>query len=55
MRIFGPFSARKAINGSQGTVTFVRADSWWKRSNLNAFAPREGISWSPFDNKTLIC
>ncbi len=44
----------KPINGSQGAVTFVRANSWWKRSNLDAFAPRVGISWSPFGNKTVI-
>ena len=44
----------KPINGSLGPVTFTRADSWWRRSNLNAFAPRVGISWSPFDNKTVI-
>ena len=44
----------KNINGSEGPVTFVRADSWWKRSNNNAIAPRIGVSWSPFGNKTVI-
>jgi hypothetical protein len=44
----------KPLNGSQGPVTFVRADSWWQRSNINALAPRIGISWSPFGNKTVI-
>lgn len=49
------FVPNKAIDGSQGPVTFVKADSWWQRSNLGAFAPRIGISWSPFrDNKTVI-
>jgi hypothetical protein len=48
------FVPNKPMNGSQGPVTFVRSDSWWQRSNLNAFAPRIGISWSPFDNKTVI-
>jgi len=49
------FVPNKAIDGSQGTVTFVKANSWWQRSNLDAFAPRIGISWSPFgDNKTVI-
>lgn len=49
-----PFVPDRAINGSQGPVTYVRADSWWKRSNMNALAPRIGISWSPFGNKTVI-
>jgi hypothetical protein len=49
-----PFVPDKAIDGSQGPVTFVRSDTWWKRSNLNAFAPRIGISWSPFGSKTVI-
>lgn len=48
------FVPDKRIDGSQGPVTFVRANSWWQRSNLNAFAPRIGISWSPFGTKTVI-
>jgi hypothetical protein len=48
------FVPDKAIDGSQGTVTFTRASSWWKRANNDAFAPRIGISWSPFDQKTVI-
>ena len=48
------FVPDKKINGSQGPVTFVRANSWWKRSNLDAFALRIGISWSPFGSKTVI-
>jgi hypothetical protein len=48
-----PHVPDKPINGSQGPVTFVRADNWWKRSNLGAFAPRLGLSWSPFGNKTV--
>jgi hypothetical protein len=35
------------IDGSQGPVTFVHADSWFKRSNLGAVAPRIGVAWSP--------
>jgi hypothetical protein len=42
------------INGTQGTVTFVRANSWWQRSNLGAFAPRLGFSWNPLGEKTVI-
>ncbi len=48
------FVPDKNINGSEGPVTFVSAGSWWKRSNMNAFAPRIGISWSPLGNKTVI-
>ena len=48
------FVPDKPINGSQGTVTFVRAKRWWERQNLTAFAPRLGISWSPFGDKTVI-
>jgi hypothetical protein len=47
------FLPDKPIDGSQGPVTFVRANSWWKRSNADAFAPRLGISWSPSD-KTVV-
>ncbi len=36
-----------AINGSQGPVTFVKSDSWFRNNNLGAVAPRLGIAWSP--------
>ena len=42
------------INGSQGPVTFVKSDTWWTRSNADAFAPRIGISWSPFGNEKTV-
>ncbi len=42
-----PYVPDKAIDGSQGPVTFTKADSWYKRQNLDAFAPRFGIVWSP--------
>jgi hypothetical protein len=48
------YTPDRAVDGSQGPVTFVRSDSVWKRSNLDAFAPRFGLSWSPFDTKTVI-
>lgn len=44
----------KPMDGSQGPVTFVRGNSWWQRSNIDAFAPRIGISWSPLGSKTVI-
>jgi hypothetical protein len=50
-----PYVPDKPANGSQGAVTFVKASSWWKRNNLDAFAPRLGLSWAPGDNsKTVI-
>jgi hypothetical protein len=48
------FVPDKPIDGSQGPVTFIRADKWWKRSNVTAISPRVGISWSPFSDKTVI-
>ena len=43
------------IDGSQGPVTFVHADRWYKNNNLDAFAPRLGIAWSPGNsNKTVV-
>ena len=42
-----PYVPNKAVDGSQGPVTFVKADSWYKRQNLDAFAPRLGIVWAP--------
>src|SRR5262245_3355717 len=51
-RVFVP---DKAINGSQGPVTFIKADRFFKNNNLGAIGPRLGIAWSPFpDNKTVI-
>ncbi len=50
-----PYVPNLAINGSQGPVSFVKADSWYKRRNLDAFAPRTGIAWSPGkDGKTVV-
>lgn len=49
------FVPDRPIDGSQGRVTFVPADSWWSRNNLNAFAPRLGVAWDPWANgKTVI-
>jgi hypothetical protein len=42
-----PYVPDKPVDGSQGAVTFVKASSWWKRNNLDAFAPRLGLSWAP--------
>jgi Carboxypeptidase regulatory-like domain/TonB dependent receptor len=42
-----PYVPDKAVDGSQGPVSFVKTNSWWKRGNADAFAPRVGIGWSP--------
>src|SRR5207247_8883100 len=38
-------------DGSQGTVTYAKADRWFKNDNIGAVGPRVGVAWSP-DNKT---
>ena len=40
-------------DGSQGPVTFVKSDRWFKTNNVDTFAPRLGVAWSP-DNKTSV-
>jgi hypothetical protein len=47
------FVPDKPVDGSQGRVSFVRAKSWWQRSNITAFAPRAGFTWSPWGEKTV--
>ncbi len=37
----------KPIDGSQGPVTFVKADRWFGRNNVGAIAPRFSLTWSP--------
>jgi hypothetical protein len=41
------------VDGSQGPVSFVKADGWYKNSNLGSLGPRVGIAWSP-DKKTAV-
>jgi len=41
------------IDGSQGPVSFVKADRWFKNNNIGAIGPRIGIAWSP-DPKTAV-
>src|SRR5271165_5544305 len=50
-----PYVANKPIDGSQGPVSYVKAGSWFSRNNLDAFAPRLGLSWAPFGgSKTVV-
>jgi hypothetical protein len=44
----------KPIDGSQGAVTFVKADSWMDRKNFDAVGPRIGLTWSPGGRRTVI-
>jgi hypothetical protein len=41
------------INGSQGAVTFVKADTWYNRRNANAFGPSVAFAWNPHGGKTV--
>ncbi len=49
-RVFVP---DKAIDGSQGLVTFKKADRWYDRTN-SAIGLRLGIAWSPGNNTKLV-
>ena len=45
----------KNIDGSEGLVTFVQADRWYKNWNLGALAPRVALTWAPGgSSKTVI-
>lgn len=51
-RVFVP---DKKIDGSEGPVAFVPADSWFRRNNWSTFAPRVGLAWDPWgDGKTVV-
>jgi hypothetical protein len=43
-RVYVP---NKNIAGSQGPVTYVHSERWWKNNNLRALGPRLGIAWQP--------
>jgi len=43
-RVYVP---NKSIDGSEGLVSFVKADRWFKNMNAGAFAPRLSFAWSP--------
>ncbi|MGI8991836.1 MAG: carboxypeptidase regulatory-like domain-containing protein [Bryobacteraceae bacterium] len=45
----------KPVDGSQGPVSFVKADRWYRNNNIGAIGPRVGIAWSPRNSqKTVI-
>lgn len=43
-RVYVP---NKAVDGSQGLVSFVHADRWFQNNNARALAPRLSFAWSP--------
>lgn len=44
----------KSVDGSQGPVTYVKADRWFDRLNATAIAPRLGVAWSPGAGRTVV-
>jgi len=46
-RVFVP---DRRPDGSEGPVTYVRADRWFKRMNATALAPRVGLAWDPWSS-----
>ena len=49
-RVFVP---NRPVDGSQGPVTYIPAKGWWQRYNNNAFAPRVGLAWTPWNNTVI--
>ena len=54
-----PYDAKQSLvpnvfpDGSQGAVTYMKADRWFQNNNIGAVGPRIGIAWSP-DDKTSV-
>jgi len=54
-----PYDAKQTLvpnvfpDGSQGPVTYVKANSWFNNDNIGAVGPRVAIAWSP-DSKTSV-
>ncbi len=54
-----PFDAKQSLvpnvfpDGSQGNVTYVKADHWFKNDNIGAVGPRIAVAWSP-DGRTSV-
>ena len=48
-----PYDAKQTLvpnvfpDGSQGAVTYAKADRWFKNNNIGAVGPRMAIAWSP--------
>jgi len=50
-RVYVP---NRAIDGSEGPVTFVHADRWYRNFNRGALAPRLGVTWSPGNSSKMV-
>jgi hypothetical protein len=54
-----PYDAKQGLvpnvfpDGSQGAVTYAKADRWFRNNNVGAVGPRIAIAWSP-NNKTSV-
>ena len=54
-----PYDAKQSlvpnvfVDGSQGPVTYVKANRWFKNDNIGAVGPRIAIAWSP-DSRTSV-
>jgi hypothetical protein len=54
-----PYDAKQSLtpnvlpDGSQGAVTYAKADRWFKNNNIGSVGPRMAIAWSP-NNKTSV-
>jgi hypothetical protein len=42
----------KAVDGSQGPITFVKAETWYRNHN-QGFAPRLALSWKPLPHTVI--
>ncbi len=50
-RVYVP---NRRIDGSEGPVTFVAAERWYKNWNWGALAPRLGLTWSPGNSNKFV-
>ncbi len=50
-RVYVP---NKNIDGSEGPVTYVQANRWFRNFNWGAIAPRFGITWSPGNSAKMV-
>ena len=50
-RVYVP---NKNVDGSEGLVSFVHADRWYRNTNWGALAPRMGLTWSPGGSSRMV-
>ncbi|MBC7927696.1 MAG: TonB-dependent receptor [Bryobacteraceae bacterium] len=50
-RVYVP---NRSIDGSEGPVTFEKADRWFRNFNWGAVAPRLGITWAPGNSQKMV-